>query len=173
MRRIPAFAAIALAGSVLLRADEMSINFDPKVDFSVFKTFLVREKTIKSPRPELDNRLFTKMLERTIESVLGAKGLTETEDLPGLFVDVRITGEDVSTTRRGNAIPIPGQRSVSSGPQSVRFTEATLVIDLVRPGDPVPIWRGVYRDDESTGSKLVQKLPEDAKKLLAKYPPRK
>jgi hypothetical protein len=31
----------------------------------------------------------------------------------------------------------------------------------------------VYRDDESTGSKLVQKLPEDAKKLLARYPPKK
>jgi hypothetical protein len=32
-----------------------------------------------------------------------------------------------------------------------------------------PVWRGVYRDDEMTGSKLFRKLPEDARKLIAKY----
>ncbi len=166
--------ACAMFGSVMLYADDMNITFDPDVDFSHFKTFHVREKTVESSRPELDNSLFEKMIERAIESALEAKGLSETEDFPGLFVDFRISNEDISTTRRGTPIPSGlGRRGTSTGPQSVRFTEATLVIDLVRPGDPVPIWRGVYRDDESTGSKLVQKLPEDAKKLLAKYPPKK
>jgi hypothetical protein len=173
VRRATPLAACVLAGSVLIQADDMNINYDPHVDFSQFKTFHVREKKITSARPELDNPLFTKMLERTVESALEAKGLTETEDLPGLFVDFRITGEDVSTTRRGSSVTIGRGRSMSTGPQSVRYTVATLVIDLVRPGDPMPIWRGVYRDDESTGSKLVQKLPEDAKKLLARYPPKK
>jgi hypothetical protein len=166
-------AACALYASGLVRADDININYDPHVDFSVFKTFHVREKKITSARPELDNSLFVKMLERTIESALEAKGLTETEDLPGLFVDFRITGEDISTTRRGMPIPGPGNRGRSTGPQPERYTLAALVIDLVRPGDPMPIWTGVYRDDESTGSKLVQKLPEDAKKLLARYPPKK
>jgi hypothetical protein len=44
------------------------------------------------------------------------------------------------------------------------------VIDMKRPGDRDPVWRGVYRDDEQTGSKLVQKLPNDAKKLIERYP---
>jgi uncharacterized protein DUF4136 len=154
----------------------MSVNFDPDVDFSRFKTFKVRERLIKSSRPELDNPLLEKMLERAIESALEAKGLTESDNLPGLFVDFRITNEDISTSRPGTPMTTGaggrGQR-ISTGPQPVRFTEGTLVIDLVRPGDPAPVWRGVYRDDENTGSKLVQKLPEDAKKLLAKYPPKK
>ena len=45
-------------------------------------------------------------------------------------------------------------------------------IDLSRPNDTIPVWRGTYRDDENTGSKLMLKLPEDAKKLLARYPQR-
>jgi hypothetical protein len=44
------------------------------------------------------------------------------------------------------------------------------VIDIFTRDGPAPIWRGVYQDDERTGSKLVNKLPEDARKLLAKYP---
>ena len=175
-RSIPSFVVSALLGSALLMADEMSVNFDPAVDFSRFKTFKVRERTIDSTRPELKNPLMEKMLERAIEAVLEAKGLTESDNLPGLFVDFRITNADISSSRPGTPMTTGpsgrGQR-ISTGPQPVRFTEGTLVIDLVRPGDPVPVWRGVYRDDENTGSKLVQKLPEDAKKLLAKYPPKK
>jgi hypothetical protein len=174
--RLATIALGAMFGSVILLADDMSVNFDPGVDFSAFKTFKMRERMIESPRPELDNSLFLKMLERTIERTLRARGMTQADSLPDLFIDFRITGEDVSTTRRGTSmVGINGRpvRGMSSGPQAVRYTSATLVIDLIRPGDPVPIWRGVYRDDEGTGSKLVRKLPEDAKKLLAKYPPKK
>jgi hypothetical protein len=176
-RTIFAVCVCALLSPALLVADEMSVNFDPAVDFSQFKTFAVRMATIQSARPELDNPLFKKMLERAIESALAANGLTETGSSPGLFVDYRITNEDISSSRPGTPLLVgPGGRGragVSTGPQPVRFTEGTLVIDLSRPGDATPIWRGVYRDDESTGSKLVQKLPEDAKKLLARYPPKK
>jgi len=52
----------------------------------------------------------------------------------------------------------------------VRATIGTLVIDLKKPGDTTPVWRGVYRDDDSTRSKLVQKLPEDARKLIERFP---
>jgi hypothetical protein len=107
---------------------------------------------------------------------LVARGLKETATAPDLLVDFRITGSDISTTQRGMSIGGPGFRGrpmASSGPQPLRFTEGTLVIDLSRAAAPTPIWRGVYRDDESTGSKLVEKLPADAKKLLERYPPPK
>jgi hypothetical protein len=169
-------ASAALVGSVVLQADDLSINYDPDVDFTPFTTIKMREKTIVSARPELDNTLFVKRLERTIEEAFAARGLREAANIPDLFVDFTVTGEDVNTTRRGTplpALPRSGMRGRSTGPETVRYTTATLVIDLVRPGDPMPVWRGVYRDDENTGSKLVQKLPEDAKKLIARYPPKK
>lgn len=173
-RRIAVLSACALLCSALLYADALSVDFDPHADFSVFKTFALRETTVDSPRPELDNSLFVKKLATTVRAALGAKGLTETTTRPDLLIDVRLTGEDFSMSQRGTPMPAgPGRRTVSSGPRPLRFTEGTLVIDMTKPGEATPVWRGVYRDDERTGSKLVEKLPTDAKKLLARYPPKK
>ena len=166
MRRGLAVAsACLLLGAVCFAADELSVTVDPRADFSLFKTFSLREGKIDSPRPELDNRLFVKKLSATIRAALVSRGLKESADRPDLVVDYVVIGEDINTTQRGMVR--------GAGPQPLRFTEATLVIDLTRPGDTAPVWRGTYRDDEKTGSKLVEKLPEDAKKLIDKYPRRK
>lgn len=150
-----------MAGSVWLSADDLSVMVDPKADFSKFKTFAVRVGKIESNRPEIDNVLFAKRLTKTIRTALMAKGLNEATGRPDLFVDYSIASEDINTTQRG------GGRGI--GPQPLRFTVGMLVIDMTRPGDQNPVWRGVYRDDEMTGSKLFQKLPEDARKLIARY----
>ena len=147
-----------------IAADQFNVHFDPKTDFSAFRTFAMRDGTVTSLRPELDNPLFVKKLRTTIRAALIARGLKETTDRPDLLVDYTVTGEDVSI-----GVPTPSR---NMGPQPHRFTEGMLVIDLTKFADTVPVWRGVYRDDENTGSRLVQKLPEDAKKLIAKYPPR-
>jgi hypothetical protein len=150
-----------MVGSVSLSADDLSVMVDPKADFSKFKTFAVRVGKIESSRPEIDNVLFAKRLTKTIRTALMAKGLKEATGRPDLFVDYSIASEDINTTQRG------GGRGI--GPQPLRFTVGMLVIDMTRPGDQNPVWRGVYRDDEKTGSKLFQKLPEDARKLISKY----
>lgn len=164
MRKILTTAAVCvLTCSVLVFADEATVDFDQHVDFSAFKTFALRPGTVASPRPELDNPLFVKELGAAIRAGLVARRLTEAANQPDLLVDYRITNEDVSTTRRGGGY----------GPQPVRFTEGLLVIDILRPGESTPIWRGVYRDDERTGAKLLRKLPADARKLLDRFPPPK
>lgn len=165
MRRLTiaiwAICVSLMAGSVWLSADDLSVVVDPKADFSTFRTFAVRVGKIQSNRPEIDNALFAKRLTKTIRAALTAKGLEEVTGRPDLFVDYSIASEDINTTQRG------GGRGI--GPQPLRFTVGMLVIDMTRPGDQNPVWRGVYRDDEMTGSKLFQKLPEDARKLIAKY----
>ena len=162
MKRFLAAICVSLiAGSVWLSADDLSVVVDPKADFSTFKTFAVRAGRIESNRPEIDTSLFAKRLTKTIRAALTAKGLQEVNGRPDLIVDYSIASEDVNTPQRG------GGRGI--GPQPLRFTVGMLVIDMTRPGDPAPVWRGVYRDDEMTGSKLFQKLPEDAKKLIARY----
>lgn len=151
-----------LLSSVCLAADDLTVQHDPRADLSAFKTFALRGGKIASARPELDNPLVVKKLRTTIRTALVARGLTETTGSADLLVDFAFTGEDFSTTERTPA------RGV--GPRPLRFTEGTLVVDLTRPGDANPVWRGVYRDDEKTGSKLVYKLPDDAKKLIDRYP---
>jgi hypothetical protein len=165
MTRVISAVVLLLCMSAIGAADELSVSVDPKANFALFKTFAFRDRKIDSNRPELDNRLFVKKLESTIRGNLLAKGLTEAGSGPDLLVDFTVAGEDVNTT---SPPPMRGM-----GPQPVRFTAGTLVIDMKRPGDRDPVWRGVYRDDEQTGSKLVQKLPEDAKKLIDKYPKRR
>jgi hypothetical protein len=85
-----------------------------------------------------------------------------------LLVDFTITGEDFGDAERRLV------RGIRGGPvairQPIRIAEGTLVIDVFRRDETDPIWRGVYRDDERTGSKLTRKLPEDAKLLIGRYP---
>jgi hypothetical protein len=143
-------------------ADDMAVQVDPRADLSRFRTFAIRTPKVNSPRPELDNPLMVKGLGRTIRVALAARGLKEATTAPDLVVDYTLTSEDV-------ALGVPtAVRGL--GPRPERYTEGTLVIDLIRPGDTNPVWRGTYRDDERTGSKLVQKLPEDARKLIGRYP---
>jgi hypothetical protein len=141
--------------------DDLNVVADPGADFSKFRTFTFRVGKIDSPRPEIDNPLFAKRMTRTIVAALAAKGLRETPARPDLIVDFSISSGDINTSQRG------GGRGI--GPQPLRYTVGLLTIDLSRPGDQTPVWRGVYRDGEMTGSKLMQKLPEDARKLIAKY----
>jgi len=165
LKRLCVATALALvASSTWLSADDLRIVVDPKADFSAFRTFAIGVTRTDSARPEIDNTLFEKKLTRTIRAALESRGLKHVQDRPDLVVDYAVTSEDVNTTQRG------GGRGI--GPQPLRFTVGTLVIDMRTPGAQAPVWRGVYRDDEKTGSKLVQKLPDDAKKLIAKYPKR-
>ena len=152
-----------------LVADESSVQFDPKTDFSVSRTFAFRAQQVQSRRVELDNPLFLKKLATAIRRALIARGLSEANDRPDLLVDVTVTGEEFGDAQRALVRGIgPGGPVAIRRP--IRITEGTLVIDIFRRTEAAPIWRGVYRDDEQVGSKLVQKLPEDARKLLDKYP---
>jgi hypothetical protein len=152
-----------VAGSIAaVTADDLSVVKAPDADFSSFGTFAIHDGTIHTGRPELDNRLFARKLARTIRAALEAGGFKEAAIQPDLVVDFTLTGEDFAVGER------PPARGL--GPQPRRFTEGTLVIDLSKNGDKDPLWRGTYRDDESTGSKLVQKLPDDARKLIDRLP---
>jgi hypothetical protein len=152
-------ASIWMVG--LSAADDIAVQVDPRIDLATIRTFSMRTPTVHSPRPELDNPLLVKLLSRTIRAALESRGLTES-DTPDVVVDVTLTSEDI-------ALGAPS-RARGLGPRPERFTEGTLVIDLTPPAGASPIWRGTYRDEERTGSRLVRKLPEDARKLIGRFP---
>jgi hypothetical protein len=179
MRFTSLLAGLLLCSSVLL-ADDRHVDFNANTDFSSIKTFAIREGKVNSQKPELNNRLFVQKLGEAIRAELTARGLKETADRPDLFVDFSIAGMDYSTVERQPATRIPdgpgGQRGYvveGTGPQPVLSSEGTLVIDMTTTQPSVLVWRGTYRDQESSGPKLAQKLPGDAKKILSGYPPKK
>jgi hypothetical protein len=169
MRRVRALTCVLLVATVSLAADESSVQFDPKADFSLFRTFSFRTQQVDSRREELDNPLFLKKLATAIRQSLIARGLAETSGPSDLLVDFTVTGQEFGDAQR-KLIRGVGPGGPVRITRPIRITEGTLVIDLVRRTDGEPIWRGVYRDDEQTGSKLVTRLPEDARKLVRQYP---
>jgi hypothetical protein len=178
MKAISILAGLILCSSLLL-ADDQHIDFDEKVDFSSLKTFAIRDAKINSQKPEFNNRLFVQKIGEAIRLELTAKGLKETADRPDILVNFSLSGKDYSTVERhpGTRVPdTPGHRGYvveGTGPTSVLSSEGTLVIDLIANASGGLIWRGTYRDEESSPPRLARKLPIDAKKLLSEFPPKK
>lgn len=153
---------LLLIGPVLA-ADDHFVVSDEKTDFSTFKTFAVREGKASSRELEINNKLTLKTVEDTIRSGLLSKGLKESPDRPDLVVTFTLDEE--------------GQRGVvGRGLRNVRVvstSEGTLVIHMTNRATNSLVWQGVYIDDEGSAAKLAKKLPDDAKKLLKEYPPKK
>ena len=151
-----AFSIGLMLSAVLLFADEHTVDFDRHTDFSMMKTFALREGKVDSPRPELNNTLMLKKIADAIRAELALKGLKETVNNPDIIVDYSVSGEDFTESRGG----------------PISSSEGTLIVDLTKRDSRALVWRGVYRDSERNSTKLAQKLPGDVKKFLSEYPPK-
>jgi len=166
--RLQTVAAGVMLSALALCADNRTITFDKGVDFSALKTFSVHEVQINSIRPELKNALFATQMADAVRKALTAKGLKETADHPDFVVDSSVMTHPAG--RRGSPGRPVRQVRGTAGPL---LTEETLVIDI-NAGQPAKlVWHGTYRRDGETAAKLAEKLPDDAKKLLSQYPPKK
>ena len=166
--------AVVLASAVVL-ADDHSVIFDEDVDFSIFKTFTMREVRMTSSRPELNFPAVVKSIGDAMRTSLTSVGLKETDTGADLIVDCQVSGKDfnIGPWGRPNTVgPGTGRgRGASSAP--IDFTEVTMVLDLIRADSNALVFRGVYHDTEENPEKLVKALPKDATTLLAKYPRKK
>ena len=168
--------AIALASAVLL-ADDHSVIYDEDVDFSIFKTFTLRDVSVESARPELKFPAVAKSISDSIRHSLTTPGLKEINSGADLVVECRIAGADFNIGPFGRANPVPtvprGRGRTEPLPGPVDFTEITMVLDLLQAGSNALVFRGVYHDDEKDMEKLAKRLPKDAATLLAEYPKKK
>jgi hypothetical protein len=162
MRNAAVLAVLLLLAPGLI-ADSRHIEADDKTDFSAFKTFVVREGRATSRKAEINNKLLLKRIEDAIRTGLSSKGLKESQDNPDLVVTFSLSEE--------------GQRGVvGRGIRNVRVvntSEGLLVIDMTKRDTNSLVWHGIYTDQEGDAAKLAKKLPDDAKKLMSEYPPKK
>jgi hypothetical protein len=162
-----AFACCLVCFPPLAAADDHSVDFDPKADFSKFKTFTIPKGKINAKDPELNTDLVEQRIEEAIRQQLLAKGLTEAKPAD-LQVHFRLGAANKTQI---TAYPAGwygmGTRRVVS-----HYKEGTLVIDLTDRLAKAMVWHGIYRDDESKASKIRDKLPDHVKKLFEKYPPK-
>lgn len=176
---LSALAACALLAPGTARAAEtFDISFEPTVEFHALQTFAIRDGQINSDKPEIDNRLFRQRMQNSIRTALEKKGLKEDRTRPDMWVTYSFHDRDGNAVSRQPASRVPdsplarGFVIPGSGPVPVLYTEGTLVIDLMDSANSL-LWRGTWRDRESSGPRLSRNLSEDARKLLSKYPPRR
>jgi hypothetical protein len=168
-----ALAVGVMLAAAPLAADDRTILFDPDVKFAALRTFMLREGTVSSKRPELNSPLVVKRLTDGIRSALVARGLTEAAAPADLIVEFYVNSTDFDVGPFGRVNVAPGGRGRGGSPQpgSVDFTESVLVVDLSAGAPPALAWRGVYRAEDRAG-KLSEALPKHAATLLSAYPPK-
>jgi len=145
--------------SVLL-ADTHRVGADGKIDFSAFKTFVVREGYPTSGQPssgnqgtkrtpDVDPRL-TQSVRDALRSTFSSRGIKENPNSADLIVNFRI--EVAMHSKEVTGI---------------------VIVDLTNTATDTIIWHGQCIDEEETSAKVEKHLPENAKKLLSEYPPKK
>ena len=162
-------------------------DYDPSVDFGSLKTFNWIEKEDTGEAPTIaDNTLLTDRIERSVNAVLEAKGLSKAPRGEADFLVSQHIGVQqklqVDTTQYGYGYgfgygawggPIggfPSQTTIS------QYEQGTLVIDFVRPESSNLIWRGTgqTRVRKTTSPQEREKLIREAvTKILSQFPPKK
>jgi hypothetical protein len=169
---------VLVAPCVGLAAEGATVTFQAGVDFREFRSFAIADGNIavKYRKPEIDNRLFRQRMEDTIRAALVSKGLKEVADQPDITVTYQISDGDFSDVEHRPAVRVPrtGNQegyNIPVGAAPVLYTEGTLIVDISNAAKTL-LWRGTYRDRETKSPALSRNLSLDARKLLAKYPPK-
>jgi hypothetical protein len=160
MRKPTLVAVLTLLAPVLL-ADTHRVEVADKADFSAFKTFIVRDGHATSRRAEINSQVLLTKIQDAIRTGLVAKGLKETQDHPDLIVTFSL-GEQGQRGTVGRGI---------SNMQVISTSEGTLVVEMTSGTGLV--WFGTYTDSEPDAARLAKRVPDDAKKLVSEYPPKK
>jgi hypothetical protein len=155
---------VGACGSINVKTD-----YDTKTDFSQYKTFAFYKKGIdKAPISDLDKRRIL----RAIETELQTKGMTKSKE-PDVLVSI-YTKAKKQIDVYNNYNPYyygPYQRQ-----QVIKYTEGTLLIDILDRNTKKLIWQGVGKGALSKSSKpekreaVIQKFVQE---ILEEYPPEK
>lgn len=172
-------AALMLLAPAAIPADAI-IDSDQTVDFSRVKTFALRRAAIELDRPETNSPLVQTQVTAKVRTTLISRGLEEApQGTADVIVDWTADGQRFGVNEWGRAIPLDEMRGGARIPPGnpwmglpESFVEGVLVVDLTARDTGLLVWRGVYRNQESSSAKLAHKLPDYAKKLLATYPPK-
>ena len=173
MRAVRLGLLLVVLSSSLASADDHVVLVDEDVNFSRFRTFMLRNVSITSKHPALNSPLVGNVLRAATNTALVERGLTRLANQAALIVDCTVRGADFGIDRMGRPVEQLGRgRAGREPPPSNRrgFTEGTLVIDVIRADTKALIWRGVYHDTDPDPAKIAEALPKHAARLLSQFP---
>ncbi len=162
-----AFLFLASCASV-----NVSSDYDSKTDFSKYKTFAFYKKGIdKSKISDIDK----KRILRAIESELIAKGMTKSSN-PDVLVSIFAKSKKRVNVYNNNHWYPHYYGSYYWHNNYSKYTEGTLLIDLIDKDGKELLWQGVGKGALSTSKKVDKKearIKEFVAEIMKVYPPTK
>ncbi len=156
------FLLLASCSSIQVRTD-----YDTHTDFSQYKSFAFYKKGIdKAPISDLDKRRIL----RSIETELLAKGMTKSKNPDVLISIFTKAKKQIDVYKTYN----PYYYGPYERQQITKYTEGTLLIDIIDRNTKKLLWQGVGKGALSHSSKpekreaLIQKFVQE---ILEEYPP--
>ena len=147
-------------------------DYDSSTDFSQFKTFAFYKKGIdKAKISDLDKRRIL----HAIESELKAKGMTVSNH-PDVLISIFTKSKKQINVYNNNQYWHPMYYGAYWGSHVSRYTEGTLLIDIIDVNGKKLLWQGVGKGALSTSKKVEKKearIREFVAEIMAKYPPAK
>jgi hypothetical protein len=159
---------LAVLSAALAWAQKVAVEFDQAADFSMYRTFAIRDGQLNSRNPALNSELVKKRIDADIVRDLTARGLEMTTGRSDLNVRYHF-----GSVRKAEIETYPtGWRGFGTRVVRVPYTEGTLVIDLRDPSTRSLVWRGIASEEKSDGTKIEGKLDDMVRKAIEKYPPK-
>ena len=151
---------------VVATATAAQVSFDEAADFSGYRSYAWKEGT---PARNLDMQ---DLIELTVNSELGAKGLARVDAESDLFVMTYVLPDKVSAdelARNDSLLFWSGVTSLSPTDMGA----GTLVVDLVDTGSGEIVWRGVVAEAiKGSFKKMSRKVESGITKMFKRFPTR-
>jgi len=166
------FLVVALLACSATQAQDVTTNSMPGTDFTKFHTY----KWVTVEGASHPNQIVDAQIKASIDSQLGAKGLTKTNsDKADLYIDYQVS---VNQQKQWNAYGTGmgfrwggGMATATSSTIDI----GTLVLDMYDPSSKQLVWSGRATktiDPNNSQEKRQKNLDKAMQKLLKNYPPK-
>jgi hypothetical protein len=159
---ITALALAALTAGVVY-AQHVTTDSDPAAPFATYKTYAWTPGTASAIS------LSEQRIHDGVNAQLQAKGMTQVDSNPNVFVATHVTTRTVPQVIADGF----GPWGFGGGMATVQtYTEGTLVVDLYDATTRKMVWRGVAQATVSDKpEKNAVKIDKSLAKMFARYPP--
>lgn len=180
MFRLLVVGCALLAWCVTATAQDIRYNFLQGTDFSKYRTY----KWVQVPNAQYPNAIMDEQIKRAIDTQLGMKGLTKTEDNPDLYVTYQVainqekqwnsysTGGDYWGWGGWRGWGGMGMETTTTTSKTINI--GTLSCDIYDVAMKKQVWRGDATKTLGSGKdpkKVEKNLNKAMAKLFKKYPP--
>ncbi|MFY9733483.1 MAG: DUF4136 domain-containing protein [Candidatus Acidiferrales bacterium] len=163
---------VALLACSVTKAQDVTSNSMPGTDFTKYHTY----KWVAVEGASHPNQIVDTQIKASIDSQLGAKGLTKTNsDKADLYIDYQVS---VNQQKQWNAYGTGMGFRFGGGMATATSSTidiGTLVLDMYDPASKQLVWSGRATktiDPNNSQEKKQKNLDKAMQKLLKNYPPK-